>query len=154
MVQPQSPSGGTENDNRAATVEVEDHGAEEEMAQEQNQNEAMEVLGQHIREQSPKGPDGPVRESLPKHHEDSSSSKEEDDVLAVSRIVPWVIVLPIVGETSLASPMCPATRAIASVESSDEGDLSEVDDELTPPKKCKTIVHLGPAMRLARVCKL
>ncbi|KAL2651727.1 hypothetical protein R1flu_019855 [Riccia fluitans] len=40
---PQSPLGGTKNDNRAAIAEVEDHGAEEEVAQEQNQNEAVEV---------------------------------------------------------------------------------------------------------------
>ncbi|KAL2631490.1 hypothetical protein R1flu_016176 [Riccia fluitans] len=40
---PQSPLGGTENDNRATATEAEDHGAEEEVAQEQNQNEAVEV---------------------------------------------------------------------------------------------------------------
>ncbi|KAL2610250.1 hypothetical protein R1flu_028823 [Riccia fluitans] len=34
IVHPQSPSGGTKNDNRAAIVEAEDHSAEEEVAQE------------------------------------------------------------------------------------------------------------------------
>ncbi|KAL2651541.1 hypothetical protein R1flu_019669 [Riccia fluitans] len=33
IVQPQSPLGGIENDNRATAVEAEDHGAEEEVAQ-------------------------------------------------------------------------------------------------------------------------
>ncbi|KAL2611551.1 hypothetical protein R1flu_023243 [Riccia fluitans] len=138
---PQSPLGGTENDNKAATVEVEDHGAEEEMAQEQNQNEAVEIPRQHIKEQSPEEPDWPIRESLPDniivHHEDSSSSEEEDDVVVVSPIEPRVIVLPIVGETSPASPVCPATPAVAGAKSSKEKDLFEVDDESTPPKKRK-----------------
>ncbi|KAL2650573.1 hypothetical protein R1flu_018701 [Riccia fluitans] len=144
---PQSPSRETENDNRAAVAEVEDHGAEEEVAQEHNQNEAVEVPGQRIREQSPEEPDGPVRESSPNnvtvHHEDSSSSKEEDDMLVVSPIVPQVIVLPIVGETSPASLVHSATPVVVRIESSDSEDLSKVDNESTPPKKRKVIKVYG-----------
>ncbi|KAL2631709.1 hypothetical protein R1flu_016395 [Riccia fluitans] len=104
----------------------------------------MEVPGQHIREQSPEEPDGPVRESSPDnvtiHHEDSSSEEEEDDVVAVSPIVPRVIVLPIVGETSLASLVRSATPAVVRAKSE---DLFEVDNESTPPKKHKVIKVYG-----------
>ncbi|KAL2631491.1 hypothetical protein R1flu_016177 [Riccia fluitans] len=64
-------------------------------------------------------------------------------MIAVSPIVPRVIVLPIVGETLLASLVRSATSAVAGAEFSDSEDLSKVDDESTKPKKRKVMKVYG-----------